>query len=133
MLEVFGFGCNLSTPSWPGSSRPSTPLNKSKTWMPATSAGMTHQMLERCNSLRRLRLGAWWPLVETAVEHMLGDAVLEHLDRAARDHPATAAPHAIFHQRLARIAERPHRLNGVVGDLEARLVAGCLRDRGLVG
>src|ERR671926_493264 len=69
-------------------------------------------------SLRRLRLGARRALVETAIEHMLGDAVLEHLDRAARDHPAAAAPHAVFHQRLARIAERAHRLQRLIRNLE---------------
>src|SRR5712692_10211403 len=34
-------------PTWPGLSRPSTPLlhRKIKTWMPATSAGMTNHAL----------------------------------------------------------------------------------------
>src|SRR5262249_33231506 len=36
----------VSAPSWPGLSRPSTSslIKRSKTWMPATSAGMTAEM-----------------------------------------------------------------------------------------
>src|SRR5579871_4613215 len=71
-------------------------------------------------------------LVEPAVEYMLGNAILENLDRAAGDHPAARAPHAIFDQRLAAVAERAHGLHRFAGDLEARLVAGSLGDRGLV-
>lgn len=40
-------------------------------------------------------------LIETAVEHVLGDTVFQHFDRAADDHPAACAPHAIFDERLA--------------------------------
>ena len=50
-------------------------------------------------------------LVEAAVEDVLGDAVLQHLDRAAGDHPAAGAPHAVFHQRLAAVADRAHDLH----------------------
>src|SRR6476660_7594753 len=97
----------------------------------ATDWGASRCCRNRFISLRRLRLGPRPALVETAVENMLGDAVLEHLDRAARDHPAAAAPHAIFHQRLARIAERAHDLNRLVRHVKARLIAGGFRNRSL--
>ena len=58
----------------------------------------------RARSLRGLgRLGT--TLVEPAVEDVLGDAVLQNLDRAARDHPAAAAPHAPFHQAVLAVAQ----------------------------
>jgi len=69
-------------------------------------------------------------LVEAAIEDVLGDAVLQHLDRAARDHPAAGAPHAILHQRLATVAERAHDLDAIVRHLEAGLVAGGLGESG---
>ena len=40
-----------------------------------------------------------WPLREASLEHRLGDAVLEDFDRAAGDHPAAAAAHAVLDQR----------------------------------
>jgi hypothetical protein len=42
-LERFPFALNQPT-SWPGLSRPSTPCFVAKTWMPATSAGMTPEI-----------------------------------------------------------------------------------------
>src|SRR5271163_1175631 len=72
-------------------------------------------------------------LIEAAVEDMFGDAVLQHFERAAGDHPAARSPHAIFDQRLAAIAERAHDLHGFVGDVKARLIAGGFGDGGLVG
>src|SRR5262245_32409409 len=82
-------------------------------------------------SLRGIGMAAA-ALVEAAIEHVLGDAVLENLDRAAGDHPATATPHAIFHQRRATVTGGAHDLHGLVRDLEADLVAGCFRYRGLI-
>src|SRR5206468_5918704 len=81
--------------------------------------------------LGRFRLGR--ALIESAVEDVLGDAVLQHLDRAAGDHPAAAAPHAIFNERRFAVARRAHDLHRLVRDLEAGLVAGGLCDRRLVG
>src|SRR5580658_6628652 len=46
-------------------------------------------------------IGLPYPLVEAAIEYLLGDAVLENLHRAAGDHPATAAALAVFHQGVA--------------------------------
>src|SRR5580700_3559490 len=37
------------------------------------------------------------PLIEAAVEYLLGDAVLQNLHRTAGDHPAAAAAHTVFH------------------------------------
>src|SRR5262245_8172401 len=83
-------------------------------------------------SLRRL--GRLWPaLVEAPIEDVLGDAVLHHLDRAARDHPAAAAPHAPFHQAVLAVAHGAHDLHRLARHFEAGLVAGGLGDRGLVG
>src|SRR5438309_1157255 len=53
------------------------------------------------SSFCRFGLALGGPLVEAAVEDVLGDAVFQDFDRAARDHPAAAAPHAVFDQRLA--------------------------------
>src|SRR6185436_2283501 len=98
----------------------------------ATDSGANSASRNVLMSLGRFR-PAWRPLIEAAVEHVLGDAVLQHLDRAAGDHPAAAAPHAVLDQRLAAVAERAHRLYRLMRDLEAGLVAGGLRHRGLVG
>src|SRR4051794_33848644 len=72
-------------------------------------------------------------LVEAAIEDVLGNAVLENLYRAAGDHPAAAAAHAVFDQRLAAVAESAHGLHGFMRHLEADLVAGSLGDGRLVG
>src|SRR2546430_14099713 len=81
-----------------------------------------------------LPLGNWIrPLRKTPLEHAFGDAVLEDFDRAARDHPAAAAPNAIFDQLFLAVAEPAHHLQGLVGDLEPRLVAKYLGDGGLLG
>src|SRR5215213_8573653 len=90
-----------------------------------------HSSISSLGGVGRLRLGG--TLVEAAVEHVLGDAVLQHLDRAAGDHPAAAAPHAIFDERRLAIAGRAHDLHRLVRDLEAGLIAGGLRHRGLIG
>src|SRR3569832_2345758 len=58
-------------------------------------------------------------LIEPAVEHGLGDAVLEHLRRAPCDHPATCAAHAIFSKSFLAVAEATHDLNRLVGDLKS--------------
>src|SRR5262249_19665414 len=82
-------------------------------------------------SLRRI--GPPSALVQPAIENLLGDAVLENFGRAAGDHPAAAAAHAVFHQSVAAIARRPHGLHGLVRHLEPREVAGGLCERGFVG
>src|SRR5262245_17750667 len=79
-------------------------------WVPAFAGTTAVAMLFEL--LRRVRLGLRRALVEPAVEDVLGDAVLEHLDRAASDHPAAASPHAVFHQRLAAVAGGAHHLHG---------------------
>jgi hypothetical protein len=53
----------IISPSWPGLTRPSTScLSRRKTWMPATSAGMTmssnRDLLCRAALLHRLGIGA---------------------------------------------------------------------------
>src|SRR5450432_1839486 len=58
-------------------------------------------------------------LIEAAVENLLGDAVLEDLHRSAGDHPAAAAAHAVFHQRVAAVSGRAHRLHRLMRHLEA--------------
>src|SRR5262245_35696681 len=79
--------------------------------------------------LRRLgRLGP--TLVETALEQVLGDAVLEDLDRAAGDHPSAATPHAPLHQAVLTIAARAQDLDRFVRRFETRLVAGRLGNGG---
>ncbi len=72
-------------------------------------------------------------LIEAAIEDVFGNAVFQHFDRAAGDHPAARAPHAIFDQRLAAIAQCAHDLHRFARDLEARLIARGLGDCGLVG
>src|SRR5688572_17161977 len=72
-------------------------------------------------------------LREAAPENPFGDAVLEDLDRAAGDHPAAAAAHAVLDQLLLAVAEAAHHLQRFVGDVEAGAVAVGLGDRGLVG
>ena len=64
---------------------------------------------------------------------MLGDAVLEDLDRAAGDHPTAAPPHAPFHQAVLAIAGSPHDLDRFVRRFETRLVAGRLGNRRFIG
>src|SRR5688572_5096582 len=72
-------------------------------------------------------------LREAAPENPFGDAVLEDLDRAAGDHPAAAAAHAVLDQLLLAVAEAAHHLQRLVGDVEAGAVAVGLGDRGLLG
>src|SRR5688572_26417598 len=72
-------------------------------------------------------------LREAAPENPFGDAILEDLDRAAGDHPAAAAAHAVLDQLLLAVAEAAHDLQGLVGDVEAGAVAVRLCDGGLVG
>src|SRR5882672_9108044 len=71
-------------------------------------------------------------LREAPLEHAFCDPVLEDLDRAAGDHPATAAAHAVLDQFLLRVAEPAHHLQRFVGDLVPRLIAERLGDRGLL-
>src|SRR5262249_5375771 len=82
-------------------------------------------------SLRRI--GPLSPLIEPAVEDLLRNAVLENFHRAAGDHPAAAATHAVFHQGLAAVAGRAHGLHGLVSHLKPGEIAGRLGDRGLIG
>src|SRR5688572_6909721 len=72
-------------------------------------------------------------LGKAAPENALGDAVLEDLDRAAGDHPAAAAAHAVLDQLFLAVAQAAHDLQRFVGDVEAGAVAVSLGDRGLVG
>src|SRR5271163_2542682 len=58
-------------------------------------------------------------LIEAAVENLLGDTVLEDFHRSAGDHPAAAAAHAVFRQRVAAVAGRTHGLHRLVRHLEA--------------
>src|SRR5215469_11714438 len=60
----------------------------------------------RAVSLRRI--GAPSALVEAASENVLRETVLESFHRAPGDHPAAAAAHAIFHQRIAAVPGGPH-------------------------
>src|SRR5258708_5439204 len=78
-------------------------------------------------------IGLPGPLIEAAVENLFGDAVLENLHRSARDHPAAAAAHAVFHHGLAAVARRAHGLHRLVGDIAAGAIAGRLGERGLIG
>src|SRR5215217_1407684 len=69
------------------------------------------------------------PLTERALEHRLGYAVPQDLERAARDHPAAAFPEAPLDERVLRIAHAAHDLHRFVRDVEAGLIAEELRDR----
>src|SRR5688572_7781940 len=71
-------------------------------------------------------------LRKASLEDDLRQAVLHHLDRAAGDHPAARAAHAVLDQRLLGVAEAAHDLQRLVGDVEAGLVAHELGDGGLV-
>src|SRR4029453_13538839 len=80
------------------------------------------------------RLGWLGPaLVETALEQVLGDAVLEDLNRAAGNYPSAAAPHAPFPQIVLAIAGRAHDLDRFVRRFESGLVAGRLGNSGFIG
>src|SRR6218665_10120 len=64
------------------------------------------------------RKGASWPgraLRKSPGKNPFGDAVLEHLDRAAGDHPAARAAHAVLHQRRLAKARAAHDLHPPLG------------------
>src|SRR6185503_1276769 len=71
-------------------------------------------------------------LGKAAPENPFGDAVLEDLDRAAGDHPAAAAAHAVFDQLFLAVAEAAHHLQRLVRHVEPGAVAVGLGDRGLL-
>src|SRR5262249_11752693 len=85
-----------------------------------------------CTALFRC-IGLPCALVEAAVENLLGDAVLEDFHRSARDHPAAAAAHAVFHQGIPAVAGRAHGLHRPVCHLEAREIGGRTGEGGPVG
>ena len=70
-------------------------------------------------------------LIEPALKDMFGNTVLENLGRAAGNHPAARPPHAIFRQRFLTVASAAHHLYRIVSDIEAGLIAGELRQRGI--
>src|SRR5215211_503776 len=84
------------------------------------------------SSFSRLRFRLRAALIEAAVEHVFGDAVFQNLDRAAGDHPAAAATHAILDQRLPAVAHRAHGLHRLMRDLEPDLIARGLGNRSLI-
>src|SRR5262249_43577886 len=65
-LALFHEWIRVSSPSWPGSSRPATSCLYHKTWMPGTRPGMTMPLVWACViSLGRLAQRAW---IEHVVE-----------------------------------------------------------------
>src|SRR6185436_17217974 len=72
-------------------------------------------------------------LRERPFEDGLSNAVLEDLDRAAGNHPATALAEAPLDQRLLGVAHAAHDLHRFRADLETDLVAEGLGDRGFLG
>src|SRR6218665_105976 len=72
-------------------------------------------------------------LREAPVEHAFGDAVQQHFDRAAGDHPAPRAAQAVFDQAVLAVARPAHHLDRLVRAFEAGAVARHLGDRGLLG
>src|SRR5262249_5777816 len=65
-VDRFHEWIRVSSPSWPGSSRPSTSCLYHKTWMPGTRPGMTMPLVWACViSLGRLAQRAW---IEHVVE-----------------------------------------------------------------
>src|SRR5215470_8540824 len=101
--------------------------------MRATARGASSALpSRRAAALSLGSVGMAPALIEAAVENVLGNAVLEDLDRAARDHPATAAPHAVFDQTILTVPQGAHHLHGLVRNLEARDVACGLGNGALV-
>ena len=68
---------------------------------------------------------------EPAAEHVLGDPVLQDLDRPAGDHPAAGAAEAVLDEAVVAEAGGAHRLHRDVGGEEAGLVRRELGHRGL--
>jgi hypothetical protein len=62
-------------------------------------------------------------VTEAGARNMLGDAFLQHLDRAAGAHPTACTPHTIFDLASLAIAECAHDLQRTARAIEAGMVA----------